>query len=584
MHAGRNAPGSRAFAELTVASRTSHEPPAGGSSCVFSGPRVRLPNTARISVKSHNHPLFLTTAIPYVNAAPHVGHALELLIGDALTRHYRQRGRDVLFTGGTDDHSAKNARAAAALGIPTPQLVSRHGDVFKSLAPALGVALDDYLHTSRDARHAPAVFALWQRCAEAGDLYQREYTGLYCTGCEAFVSASEQQDGRCPWHLEPLEHVSETNWFFRLSRYQAPLLEALERGELQIEPPERRREVESFVRRGLHDFSVSRARKRSQGYGLAVPRDPEQVVYVWFDALANYLSLLGFPDTTPRAQRFWSRCLAAREHLIGKDILRFHAVYWPALLLSAGLPVPTKVRVHGYVTARGEKLSKSSGNVIDPFGLCTQYGSEAVRYYCLRYLHTTKDSDFREERLQEAHDTDLAGKLGNLLQRTIALALRHAHTDHGSELRLDATAPSTADEELRLAGERAVTDVSAAVDGFALHEALASCLELVAAANRYADDQAPWLLSRRVVTSAEASARSELLAQLRHVLFRLCEALRLTALLIAPFLPETARRIGAALGLPSGALESLEWARFGRVERFRLRQAPPLFPRIKGRT
>lgn len=534
-------------------------------------------------MKNHNFPLYLTTAIPYVNAAPHVGHALELLIGDALTRHHRQRGREVLFTGGTDDHSAKNSSAAAALGIETSKLVTQHGDIFKSLAPALGAELDDYLHTSRDARHAPAVFALWQRCAEAGDLYQRPYTGLYCTGCEAFVSASEQQDGYCPWHREPLEQVSETNWFFRLSRYQAPLLAALERGELRIEPPERQREVESFIRRGLIDFSVSRDRRRSRGYGLPVPGDAEQIVYVWFDALANYLSLLGFPSKTPRSEQFWSGAVAAREHLIGKDILRFHAVYWPALLLSAGLPLPTTIRVHGYVTARGEKLSKSRGNVIDPFALCAQYGGEAVRYYCLRYLHTTKDSDFREERLREAHDTDLAGKLGNLLQRTVALGLRHASTD-GFELSLDATAPSTADEELRVASERAITDVCATVDGFALHEALASCWELVAAANRYADDQTPWLLSRRVVTAADGSVRSELLAQLRHVLFRLCEALRVTALLIAPFLPETALRIARTLGVPVNTLGRLESAAFGRLERFRLRPAPPLFPRFKVRS
>ncbi len=249
-------------------------------------------------------PLFLSTAIPYVNAAPHVGHALELLLGDALARHQRQRGREVRLTGGTDDHSLKNARAAAALGVSTRQLVTEHGDTFRRLQASLGVELDDYLHTSRDPRHAPAVTALWQRCAAAGDLYTKPYTGRYCTGCEAFLGEAELVAGRCPAHREPLEEVHETNWFFRLSRFQEPLLQALESGALRVEPRERRNEVVSFVQSGLLDFSVSRSRERAREWGIAVPGDPSQVIYVWFDALANYLSLFGFPERTPQRGRF----------------------------------------------------------------------------------------------------------------------------------------------------------------------------------------------------------------------------------------------------------------------------------------
>jgi methionyl-tRNA synthetase len=518
----------------------------------------------------------LSTAIPYVNAAPHVGHALELLIGDALARHYRQRGRDVYFTGGTDDHSLKNARAAAALGIPTRVLVTLHGETFRRLQPALGVELDDYLHTSRDPRHVPAVLALWRRCAEAGDLYQKPYTGLYCTGCEAFLAAADLAFGRCPAHREPPEEVHETNWFFRLSRYEQSLAAALETGALQIQPRERQREVASFVQGGLSDFSVSRSRSRARDWGIAVPDDPSQVIYVWFDALANYLSLLGFPERTPQLGRYFGEAPAAREHLIGKDILRFHAVYWPAILQSAGLPLPSAVKVHGYVTLEGEKIGKSLGNAVDPFELVERFGRDAVRFYFLRHLHTTKDSDFRVERLTQAHDSELAGKLGNLLQRVSALALRHPNL----ALRRGHAAASDADRELEAAAAQAVSDVCAAVDGFALHDALASILELVAAANRYADLQEPWTLSRRANTAKTPDFTADLSAQLAHVLWHLLEALRTSAVLLAPFLPDAARGIVRRIGAPEKHLTDLTYARFGAGARFTAQPGPPLFPRL----
>jgi methionyl-tRNA synthetase len=521
-------------------------------------------------------PLFLSTAIPYVNAPPHVGHALELLLGDALARHERQRGRDVRLTGGTDDHSLKNARAAAARGISTRELISEQGETFRRLQAPLGVALDDYLHTSRDARHLPAVTALWRRCAEAGDLYRKAYAGLYCTGCEAFLNESELVAGGCSVHREPLEQVQETNWFFRLSRYEQPLLAALASGVLRVEPRERQNEVESFVRGGLIDFSVSRSQARARDVGVGVPGDESQVIYVWFDALANYLSVLGFPESTPELERYWSEAPAAREHLIGKDVLRFHAVYWPAILLSAGLPLPSAVKVHGYVTLEGNKIGKSLGNAVDPFGLIARFGTNAVRFYCLRHLHTTRDSDFRVEKLIEAHDSELAGKIGNLLQRVTALALRHPSLPLVKGL----AAASDADRELGDAATRACTHVRQAVDDFALHQALASILELAGAANRYADSQEPWTLSRRAKAAKTPEATADLLAQLDHVLWRLCEALRVTAILLAPFLPGASRAIVERLGVSEAELKSLARARFGAAGRFKPQPGPPLFPRL----
>lgn len=519
--------------------------------------------------------LFLSTAIPYVNAAPHVGHAFELLLADALTRHQRQRSRQVVLTGGTDDHSLKNARAAVARGITTRALVAEHGATFQRLQAALHVELDDYLHTSTDARHAPAVRALWQRCAERGDLYTKEYVGRYCVGCEAFLQDADLVEERCSVHRERPEQVREQNWFFRLSRYQEPLLRALESGQLRVLPKERHAEVVSFVRRGLVDFSVSRDHSRARDWGIPVPNDPSQVIYVWFDALASYLSVLGFPERTPSFTQFWGGD-GEREHLIGKDILRFHAVYWPAILASAGLRPPSAIRVHGYITLAGDKIGKSSGNTVDPFELVDHFGVNAVRFYFLRHLHSTKDSDFRLQRLTEAHDSELAGKLGNLLQRAATLALRHPTL----ALRRGGAAPSDADVQLRDAADTAFRDVTAALDDFALHQALACILELVAQANRYADTQEPWTLSRRALACKTPEAGSDLLAQLAHVLWHLLEALRVSAILLAPFLPDGARAIVARLGVPEAQLSDLSFARFGVTKRYRPVAGPPLFPRL----
>jgi methionyl-tRNA synthetase len=522
-------------------------------------------------------PLFLSTAIAYVNARPHVGHALELLIGDTLARHYRQRGRDVHFTGGTDDHSLKNAKAALARGVSTLELVTEHGESFRNLQGPLEVELSDYLHTSRDPRHAPAVHALWQRCAATGDLYQKEYAGRYCTGCEAFLAPAEQLDGACPVHPEPLEEIQEPNWFFRLSRYAPRLLDALRRGELQVLPAERHNEVLRFAEGGLCDFSVSRSRARARDWGIAVPGDPTQVIYVWFDALANYLSLLGFPEPTPELERYWSARPAAREHLIGKDIVRFHALYWPGILLSAGLPLPSRVRVHGFVTLEGRKIGKSLDNAIDPYALVERFGSAAVRYYFLRHLHTTKDADFRISRLIEAHDAELAGKLGNLVQRATVLALRYP------DLRVarSAAADSDADRNLVEAATRAVSDVESAVDDFALHQALAAIFELVAAVNRYADAREPWTLSKRVNSLPDGQARDDLLTELAHVLWHLFEGLRVSAILLAPFLPSAARGIAQRIGFPEAELRDLTRARFGAGAHFRATAGSPLFPRFE---
>ncbi len=497
-------------------------------------------------------PIFITSAIPYVNAEPHLGHALELVQTDALARYQRALGRDLRFCTGTDDNSLKNVRAAA-LGNTTPaQLVARYGAEFRRLAEVLHVSHDDFIHTASDPRHVPSVHALWERCAANGDVYRKAYRGLYCVGCESFLRESDTVAGGCPAHREPLEVLEEENWFFRLSRYSAAIQRAIAKDELQILPKERKNEVCQFVARGLEDFSISRSRARAKGWGVPVPGDDSQIVYVWFDALANYLSVLGFPEGDAFAH-YWQNA-SERWHVIGKDILRFHAVYWPAVLLSAGLQLPTSIRAHGFVTSHGQKLGKSLGNTVDPFRLVGKYGVDAVRYYLLCHLHTTKDSDFREDLLRAAYSAELAGKLGNLLQRVCALCVQN-------EVRIVAEIPLALG--LREAAAHARTAVDEAVTSFALHDALRSIFDLVAAGNRFVDSHAPWQLGKaRSALGAPPEQRAHATAALQHCLSNLVRVLLVSADLLTPFLPTTADTIRARL-LPAPSLGPPLFAQLG---------------------
>jgi methionyl-tRNA synthetase len=302
--------------------------------------------------------LYVSTTIPYVNARPHLGFALELVQADVLARQYRLAGDQVRFQTGTDDNSLKNVLAAEAEGVAIRDLVDRNTRAFAGLRGPLGLSFDDFLATSSDPRHLPGVERLWRACAASGDLYTRDYEGLYCVGCERFVKPSELRDGRCPEHDTPPQHVAEKNWFFRLSRYAGQLRDLITSGRLRIEPAARRNEVLAFIVAGLDDFSASRSADRARGWGIRVPGDPSQVIYVWWDALGNYITALGYGTGSPDYQHWWTAA-DRRIHLAGKGVLRFHAVYWPAILLSAGEPLPTDILVHDYLTIDGHKISKS---------------------------------------------------------------------------------------------------------------------------------------------------------------------------------------------------------------------------------
>ncbi len=485
-------------------------------------------------------PWTITTAIPYVNARPHLGFALEIVLTDALARFQRLRGRDVWFLTGTDENSLKNVQVAAAEGIPTQALVDRNAAAFYQLRQALNLSFDDFIRTSVDARHLAGVTRLWRACADRGDIYKRSYGGLYCVGCETFYAEDELWQGLCPEHLTPPEWVEEENYFFRLSRYQDQLLALIESGQLRIEPARRQNEVLSFIRQGLQDFSISRSVSRARGWGVPVPDDPTQVMYVWFDALGNYITALDYATEGERYRRRWQDC-PDRIHVIGKGIIRFHAVYWPAMLLSAGVPLPTTIFVHGYVNVEGQKISKSLGNAIDPVALAEQYGIDSLRYYLLREIRATDDGDFTLTRFVQAHNSDLADHLGNLLNRVVHMVQRY---EHGRIPAPDPARHTAAEARLLAAAQSLPASVTAAMEQFRPHDALEAIWGLAAAANRYVDEMEPWTLAKR-----RKQGDGEAAGILAAVLYNLAETLRLIAYLCQPFLPDAAAALAAQLNV-----------------------------------
>jgi methionyl-tRNA synthetase len=531
--------------------------PAAGRLAAFTTEGVRTMTT-------NTDCTFVTTTIPFVNGAPHLGHALEFVIADAVVRHRRRLAIDARFQSGTDDNSLKNVRTAEARGVTPAALVAGNAARFRELGRLLNLQLDDFIQTSTDPRHAPAVHRLWRACAEAGDIYKRAYHGLYCVGCEQFFSDGELDGNICPEHAAPLEAVAEENYFFRASRYSERVRRAIHSDALRITPEARKNEVLRLLHSGLRDFSISRTRERAKGWGIEVPGDPEQIVYVWFDALTNYISTLGYADQGSLFQRYWRNC-PNRSHIIGKGVLRFHAAYWPAILLSAGLSLPSEILVHGYVTLEGQKIGKSLGNAEDVCELVKRHGSDAFRYYVLRHLHTTLDSDFSERRLIEARNGELADQLGNLLRRTLSLVERYFE---GS---VPAACQTTAeDQSLITQAQRSWVEQCAAFDRFDLNESVAVALRFIAAANRYIDVQAPWTLGRRGD-----------FARLSTVLYQLVEAVRHAAWLLSPIIPASAETIYGQLGLtPTAPLDSSFALRWGVTEPgSRTTLGTPLFPK-----
>lgn len=361
-----------------------------------------------------NNKFYITTAIPYVNAKPHVGHALEFVQADVIARYHKLLNEDVILLSGSDENALKNVRAAENSGQDVQNFVDTNSKLFENLAEKLNVRFDRFQKGS-NADHFESSQKLWNLCAQNGDIYKKEYTGFYCVGCELFYEPDElNENGECYEHPgKPLEKVSETNYFFKLSRYQDEIKKLIENDQLKITPESRKNEMLSFLDQGLKDISISRSNERAKNWGVPVPDDDTQRMYVWFDALNIYRSGLG-----DQYDKFWP----ADVHVIGKGITRFHAIYWPAFLLSAGLPLPKSLFVHGYFTVDGQKMSKTLGNVIDPEELIEQFGTDALRYYFLSQIPPTSDGDFSVEKLKHVYNSDLANGLGNLVSRVAKLA------------------------------------------------------------------------------------------------------------------------------------------------------------------
>jgi methionyl-tRNA synthetase len=480
-------------------------------------------------------PYYVTTAITYPNAAPHLGHAYEYIATDAIARFKRLDGFDVRFLTGTDEHGLKVAQAAAAEGLPTAELARRNSDVFQRLQERLNISFDRFIRTT-DADHHEASKAIWRRMSEAGDIYSGSYAGWYSVRDERFFVESETAvtgDGtRVAVETgTPVVWTEEQTYFFRLSAYADKLLAHYEANPGFIAPEVRRNEVVSFVSGGLRDLSISRT---SFDWGVPVPEHPDHVMYVWVDALTNYLTGVGYPDTESTLfRRYWPADL----HMIGKDIIRFHAVYWPAFLMSAGIELPKRVFAHGFLLNRGEKMSKSVGNVVDPVALVETFGVDQVRYFLLREVPFGQDGSYSDEAIVTRINADLANELGNLAQRSLSMVAKN----------LDGTVPepgefSADDTQLLTLADGLLDRVRAGFDEQAMHLALEAIWLMLGSANRYFSAQQPWVLRRSESETDQI--------RFRTVLYTTMEALRMAALLIQPVLPESAATLLDLLGQP----------------------------------
>lgn len=474
-----------------------------------------------------NDRFYISTALPYVNADPHIGFALELIQADVIARYQRSLGKEVFFSSGTDENGLKISQAAEAAGLSVEEFAKKHSEKFRGLKELLNVSFDDFIRTT-EQRHIKAVEKLWHKCEK--DIYKKKYKGLYCVGCEQFLKEKDLVNGLCPEHNRKPELIEEENYFFKLSKYQKQLRGLIERDEYKIVPETRKNEALAFIDQGLEDICISRSAERAHGWGIDVPSDKTQKIWCWWDAVINYISALGYGSDGQKFKKFWLEN-ENRVHVIGKGILTFHSVYWPATLLSANLPLPKTLFVHGYITSEGQKMSKSLGNVVSPYDLVHKYGVDPVRYFFLREIPSTKDGDFSYQKFEERYDCDLAKGLGNLVARVLALAKK-----------LDVQLPVISQTALSFVTE-AKLKYEKALQGFQFSEALIAIWDIIGTLDRFIETEKPW------------EQKDNAKKVIQDCLFGLKEI----AGLLEPFLPQTSERI---------------------IQELKGQKSAPLFPRL----
>ena len=456
---------------------------------------------------------YVTTPIYYVNDKPHIGHAYTSIVADFLARYNRSKGKDVFFLTGTDEHGIKNVEAAEKAGKTPQELADKNTPRFKELKDALNLSWTEFIQTTDKEKHWPGAEELWRQLEKSGDIYEDDYEGLYCVGCEAYVTEKDLIDGLCPIHKTKPELLKEKNLFFRLSKYSNEIAERIESGEMEVLPETRKNEILALIKGGLKDVSFSRPSNKLS-WGIPAPGHPDQTMYVWCDALSNYITAIGYGRDDDTFKKWWP----ADAQVIGKDILRFHAAIWPGMLLSAGLPLPKKVLVHGFINIEGEKMSKSLGSVVNPFELVDKYGADTVRYYLLREVPSNEDGNFSYERLEERYVSDLANGLGNFASRVLTLG-ESAGKIEGYQVSKDVSKTI----------ENTKKEVDKKVSQFRIHEATAEIWKLIGYGDGYVNDNKPWETKDT------------------QVIFDLIVLLDNIALLTKPITPEASEKITNAI-------------------------------------
>ncbi|MFH1029669.1 MAG: methionine--tRNA ligase [bacterium] len=503
-----------------------------------------------------NNTFYITTTLPYVNASPHLGHALEFVQADVIARYKKISGEEVFFNIGTDEHGQKIYKTALKEGLETKKFCDKYAERFLKLAEKLNISYTNFIRTS-EPHHIAAAQEFWRRCFNNGDIYKKSYKVKYCVGCELEKTDSELADGKCPLHPNlKIESIEEENYFFRFSKYQDKLLELYEKDPNFTLPSERLNEIKSFVENGLRDFSISRLREKMP-WGIEVPDDSEHIMYVWFDALVNYISAIGWPDDMEKFEKWWPVFQIA-----GKDNLRQQSAMWQAMLMSAEIPVSKQILIHGFISSNGQKMSKSLGNVVDPFEVIEKYGVDALRYYLLTEIPTMKDGDFSYEKFEARYNADLANGIGNLVSRTITMAINENQRELENEL-TRITDKFSIDEYWN--------EYTCKMDNFLLNESLSIVNKLIKQCDGIIADTKPWEL----IKAGEQKKAAE-------ILLPIAEAMRHIAWMLKPFMPETADKIFECLGIADMELgKTLNNAKkWGSVKFEKFKKPTALFPRI----